>query len=67
MQNARVSPANRQVNYISVEPIDGYIKKIKSLGGKIIQPKQEVPDVGWIAVELDPEENQFALLQPIQV
>jgi len=63
----KVSPANRQVNYISVESIDGYIKKIKSLGGKIIQPKQEVPDVGWIAVALDPEGNQFALLQPIQV
>jgi len=61
------SPELKPVNYISVESIDEYIEKIKTLGGKIVQPKQEVPDVGWIAVALDPEGNQFAMLQPKQV
>ena len=56
----------RPVNYISVESIDGYVTKIVELGGKIIQSKQEVPNVGWVALALDPEGNQLAMLQPIQ-
>lgn len=56
---------NKPVNYISVESIDEYIGKLKILGGILIQPKQEIPNVGWIAVALDPEGNQFAMLQPM--
>jgi len=52
-------------NYISVESIDKYTEKVKALGGKIEMPKQEVPGVGWVAIVLDPEGNQFALLQPV--
>jgi predicted enzyme related to lactoylglutathione lyase len=59
-------PELKAVNYISVESIDEYIEKIKALGGKIVQPKQEVPDVGWIAIALDPEGNHFAMLQPMR-
>lgn len=60
-------PELKPVNYISVESIDKYIEKIKTLGGKIVQPKQEVPDIGWIAIALDPEGNHFAMLQPMKV
>jgi len=60
-------PELKPVNYISVESIDENIKKTEALGGTIISPKQEVPNVGWIAVALDPEGNQFAMLQPMQV
>ena len=56
----------KPINYISVESADEYIKKIKALGGKIIAPKQEGPNVGWTAMATDPEGNQFAILQPIQ-
>jgi predicted enzyme related to lactoylglutathione lyase len=56
----------KPVNYISVESIDEYVEKIKALGGMIIRSKQEVPGVGWVALALDPEGNQFAMLQPIQ-
>ena len=59
------SKARKPVNYISVESADEYIAKIKKFGGKIIVPKQEVPQVGWTAVAEDPEGNQFAILQPI--
>jgi predicted enzyme related to lactoylglutathione lyase len=59
-------PENEPVNYISVESIDKYVEKIKALGGKIVQPKQEVSGVGWIAVGVDPEGNQVAMLQPMQ-
>lgn len=57
-------PESKPANYISVEDIDAYIRKVKTLGGTIIQEKQEIPNVGWIAVALDPEGNQFAMLQP---
>lgn len=53
-----------QVNYITVENIDEYIKKVEAQGGKILMPKQQVPTVGWIAVAEDPEGNHFGLLQP---
>jgi len=56
----------KPVNYISVESIDDYVEQFKALGGMIIRSKQEVPGVGWVALALDPEGNQFAMLQPIQ-
>jgi predicted enzyme related to lactoylglutathione lyase len=55
------------VNYITVESIDESLKKVEKLGGKILVPKQQVPTVGWIAVAVDPEGNQFGLLQPEQM
>ena len=61
------SSEQRPVNYISVNSIDEYTRKIETSGGKIIQGKQEVQGVGWIAVAIDPEGNQFAMLQPMQV
>jgi len=56
----------KAISYISVESADEYIKKIEKLGGKIIVPKQEVPQVGWTAIAVDPEGNQFGILQPMQ-
>jgi len=58
------NPENKPVNYISVESIDKYLDKVKALGGRILQTKQEVPGVGWVAIALDPEGNQIAMLQP---
>jgi len=54
----------KQINYISVENIDDYIKEVESLGGTIQGEKQQVPNVGWIAHAMDPEGNAFAMLQP---
>jgi predicted enzyme related to lactoylglutathione lyase len=63
----KTRPENKPVNYISVESIDKYIEQVKALGGKIVQGKQEVQGVGWMALALDPEGNQIALLQPTRV
>jgi predicted enzyme related to lactoylglutathione lyase len=52
------------VNYITVENIDDYLRKVITLDGKILMPKQKVPTVGYIALVMDPEGNQFGLLQP---
>ena len=62
----KMEPENKPINYFAVESISDFIAKIEKLGGKVIQPKQEVPNVGWIAAAEDPEGNQFALLQPLR-
>ena len=57
-------PYASQINYISIENIDEYTAKVVKQGGKIIVPKQEIPNVGWFVVAADPEGNTFGLLQP---
>ena len=61
----RQNPEHKPVNYIAVESVDEYVKKIEALGGRVIVPKMEVPGIGWWASALDPEGNQFAILQSI--
>ncbi|MCW3995398.1 MAG: VOC family protein [Candidatus Bathyarchaeota archaeon] len=60
-------PESKPINYFSVESISDFLAKIEKLGGKVTQPKQEVPNVGWIAAAEDPEGNQFALIQTLRV
>jgi len=62
----RQIPYSKPINYIAVESIHDFLDKIVKLGGKITQPKQEVPEVGWIAAAEDPEGNAFALLEPLR-
>jgi len=57
------NPEHKPVNYVLVESVDEYVNRIESLDGKIIVPKMEVPGIGWWALALDPEGNQFAILQ----
>ena len=61
----RQNPDHKPVNYIAVESVDEYVKKIEALGGRVIAPKMEVPGVGWWALALDPEGNQFAIMQSV--
>lgn len=58
------SPMQKPTNWISVEDIDDYIKRLVELGGWIIQGKTLIQGVGWTAIGVDPENNQVALLQP---
>ena len=61
----RQNPEHKPVNYIAVESVDEYVKKIEALGGRVIVPKMEVPGIGWWASALDPEGNQFAIMQSV--
>jgi predicted enzyme related to lactoylglutathione lyase len=56
-------PDQKPVNYIIVEDMDEYLKKVVALGGKVLLTKQKVPTVGYIALAVDPEGNQFGLIQ----
>ena len=59
-------PEHKPTNYIAVESVDDYVKKIENLGGKITVPKMEIPGVGWWAMAIDPEGNQFAILETVE-
>jgi uncharacterized protein len=59
----RQMPTQTPVNYISVESIDEYAKKVVELGGKMVVPKTEIPGMGWWALALDPEGNPVGLFQ----
>src|SRR5689334_12610612 len=59
----RQSPQQTVTNYVSVLSIDEYSLKINQSGGKIIIPKTKLPDMGFIAVCLDSENNMFGLFE----
>ena len=63
----RLLPETKPINYFAVESISDFLAKIEKLGGKVTKPKQEVPNVGWIAAAEDPEGNSFALIQPLKM
>jgi predicted enzyme related to lactoylglutathione lyase len=57
----RGSPEQRITNYISVDSVDEYMKKVEDHGGKIIGEKMTVPGFGFLAVCQDTEQNTFGL------
>ena len=59
----RQSPENKITNYILVESVDEYAKKIEDAGGKIIVPKTAVPSIGYWAMFADPDGNVLAILE----
>lgn len=54
------------VNYIGVASIDTTLGQITELGGKILQPKQEVPGYGLLALCADTENNVFGVFEERQ-
>ena len=49
--------------YVNVENIDATIDKVAALGGAVIQPKTEIPDMGWYSVITDPSGAVLGLWQ----
>ena len=59
----RQSPDHKVTNYITVSSIDDYTAKIEQAGGKAIMPKMPVPNMGYIRIYLDSENNMFGLFE----
>ena len=59
----KIGPTQQPLNYVMVESVDEFTKKLQSLGGKIIVPKTPIPDMGAFAVGLDPEGNPVGLFE----
>lgn len=58
-------PQQQPVNYVYVESVEEYSKKVTDLGGKILVSKTEVPGMGWFAVAQDLEGNTFGIFETI--
>jgi uncharacterized protein len=57
----RNQPQEPITNYVSVDSVGEFSKKIEKLGGKICMPKTAVPQMGYFAVCQDTEGNAFGL------
>jgi hypothetical protein len=49
------------MNYFAVDSVEEWAEKAKSLGGKVIIPKMEIPDAGFFALIEDPTGAQSYL------
>jgi predicted enzyme related to lactoylglutathione lyase len=47
--------------YVHVDSIDDSLSKVTALGGTVVEPKAEVPGMGWYVVFADTEGNELAL------
>lgn len=59
----REKPYQKITNFIEVSLIDEYIEKVKKLGGEVVEPKTQIPTIGWIAGCKDTEGNIFGLIE----
>jgi len=50
--------------YIAVEDLDASLARVPALGGKVLMPATEIPDVGRICVIADPVGAVVSLMQP---
>jgi uncharacterized protein len=57
----REHPQERITDYISVNSVSEFSKKIEQLGGKICMAKTAVPQMGYFAVCQDTEGNSFGI------
>ena len=58
---ARKQSGEPIVNYVSVDSVAEFSKKIAKLGGKICMSKTAVPQMGYFAVCQDTEGNAFGI------
>lgn len=57
----RQAPEQTPTNYVQVESVEQFSRSVEELGGKVVMPKQEVPEMGFFAICLDPEGNSFGI------
>jgi uncharacterized protein len=59
----REQPMQQPVNYVYVESVEEYSKKIEAVGGKVVVPKMDIPGMGWFALCQDPDGNTFGIFE----
>ena len=50
--------------YVAVDDVDATEARILQLGGKVLRPASDIPDVGRFAVVADPQGSSFQLFKP---
>lgn len=51
------------ISYLTVPNLDDALKSVQGAGGKIIQPRTEIPGMGWMAIYVAPGEVTQGLYQ----
>ncbi len=49
------------ISYVTVDSVDKSVERAKSLGAKVTKGRTAVPGMGWFAMLIDPQGNQFAV------
>jgi predicted enzyme related to lactoylglutathione lyase len=52
--------------FVEVDDVDLYVNKAVALGGKVVFPKQELPDGDAMAIIVDPAGLSVGLYRPAQ-
>lgn len=52
------------LNYLLSRDVDADVRKIEEAGGRVLQPKMEIPGVGWWALFQEPTGITLALFEP---
>ena len=60
-QVSEENPAGQVLVYIDSDDIEADLKKVEKLGGKVLHPKTEIPQMGWYGVFQDPTGNVIGL------
>jgi len=63
MTNPAPGTPSHWLAYVDVADVDATTEKAKSLGATVVQPKTEVPDMGWFSVIVDPTGAAIAFWQ----
>ena len=59
----RPEPGAITVNVIEVPSLDDAVRRVEDQGGKILEGRQAIPGIGWLAVCQDPQGMMFDLLE----
>lgn len=51
------------LGYVGVDDVDSTITKLESLGGKVLMPAKDIPEVGRIAMVADPQGIPFYIMR----
>ena len=57
------NPAGTVIIYFDTDDVDASLAKAEALGAKVMVPRMEIPDVGWIGIFSDPSGNPIGLFQ----
>jgi len=60
----RPGPGAITANVIQVPSLDEAVRRVEQHGGKVLEGRQPVPGIGWLAVCQDPQGMLFDLLEP---
>jgi predicted enzyme related to lactoylglutathione lyase len=50
--------------YIAVEDIDAVASRVTELGGRVLEPVNDIPDTGKVCMIADPSGAMVLLMQP---